>query len=103
MSGNKSHEHYMRLAYNIATSNIDPIGGKGVGAILVDREHDKIIGSGCRWTYLDMLGRQHKTVHAELMAIQDSQFPIKYNLKNADLYVTMEPCVTRWHNSICWH
>lgn len=84
---------YINFAIEIAKSNIDQITNKGVGAVLV--KDNKMISSGNRSTFLNHCGHEHKTVHAEQMAIWEAG----QNAYDSILYCTLEPCTKRWWNS----
>ncbi len=91
----------MDLAVQIAVSNIDPVGGKGVGCVLVSYSGN-IIGTGCRHTYHNFLGKLHKTVHAEHMALMCAMTENSDLVYKSIAYVTMEPCIKRWCHSQNW-
>ena len=59
-----------------------------VGAVVVlDNE---IIGKGCN----SVIKESDPTAHAEIMALREAGKEIKnYRILNADIYVTLEPCV----------
>lgn len=93
----KTNEEIMDLCIQIAESNIDSVGNKAVGAILLGRSGK--VYTGNRYTFLNHLGLPHKTVHAEQMTIWEAGKDAEYG----KLYVTMEPCNKRWHNSQNFH
>lgn len=88
---------FMNEAIEIAKNNFDNVTNKGVGCIIVN--NNRIVGSGCRHTFINFCGKTHKCVHAEHMALLEAG----KNAYDATVYVTMEPCLKRWHNSISWH
>ncbi len=74
----KNHNHYLKLAFETAKVNLGKTRtNPSVGCIVV--KNDSVISSG----RTSILGRPHAEVNA---------FRNKKNLKDADLYVTMEPC-----------
>ena len=77
---NKKDHFFMNLAFNLARDRLGLTGeNPSVGCVIV--KNDKVISIG----QTSINGRPH----AEYNAIKKS----KYNLKNAKLYVTLEPCV----------
>lgn len=81
------HQKYMREALKLAEMAYQK-GEIPVGAVVV--HNDRIVGRG--FNQVEMLG--DPTAHAEMIAISSACSTIgnKY-LKNATLYVTLEPCV----------
>lgn len=74
----KNHNHYLKLAFENAKVNLGKTRmNPSVGCIIV--KNDSVISSG----RTSIFGRPHAEVNA---------FNSKKNFKNADLYVTMEPC-----------
>ena len=73
------HKIFLNLAFEKAKINLGKTKlNPSVGCVLV--KNDSVISSGCT----SIGGRPH----AEYNALK-----FKKNLKNTDLYVTMEPCV----------
>jgi len=89
---------FMEYAYLISKHNPDSVTNQAVGAVLV--KDGQIISSGNRQIYINHCNKLHKCIHAEHMAIMEAGI---LNCKDATLYVTMEPCTKRWHNSVSWH
>ena len=74
----KNHNHYLSLAFNLARINLGKTNSNpSVGCVVV--KNGCVISSG----YTSKSGRPH----AEYNALRKN-----INFKNADLYVTMEPC-----------
>ena len=78
---------FMNLALDLARdayrSNEVP-----VGAVVV--RDGRVIGRGKN----EMIARSDPTAHAEILALRDACKRIgNYRLEDADLYVTLEPCV----------
>jgi len=82
-----SHEYWMQQAIiqaQIALSE-DEVP---VGAIIV--KENQIIGTG----YNQVIGKNDPSAHAEIQAIRDAGKTVQnYRLINAQLYVTLEPCM----------
>ena len=73
-----NHNNYLKLAFNIAKVNLGKTKlNPSVGCVIV--KNNSVISSG----YTSVNGRPH----AEYNALKS-----KKNFKDADLYVTMEPC-----------
>ena len=73
-----SHSHYLKLAFNIAKTNLGKTSNNpSVGCVVVKNE--SVISSGVT----SLKGRPH----AEYNALKISK-----NFNKASLYVTMEPC-----------
>lgn len=88
-------KYYMEICVKIAESNIDPVGNKSIGCILV--KNGEIIAEGCRHTFHNMgPSYTHKTIHGEHMALMEAG----EKARGGTLYTTLEPCTKRWHNSI---
>lgn len=74
----KNHNYYLKLAFENAKVNLGKTKmNPSVGCVVV--KNGSVISSGTT----SVLGRPHAEVNA---------FKSKKNFKNADLYVTMEPC-----------
>ena len=73
-----NHNNYLKLAFNLAKKNLGKTNlNPSVGCVVV--KNNSVISSGCT----SLQGRPH----AEYNALKS-----KKNFKNADMYVTMEPC-----------
>jgi tRNA(adenine34) deaminase len=81
------HQHWMARALELA----EQAQGQNevpVGAVVV--LNDEIIGEG--WN--QPISQQDPTAHAEIMALRNACKQVgNYRLPEADLYVTLEPCV----------
>ena len=74
----KNHNNFLKLAFNIAKTNLGKTGlNPSVGCVVV--KNNSVISSGCT----SKNGRPHAEFNALIL---------KKNFKNSDLYVTMEPC-----------
>jgi pyrimidine deaminase RibD-like protein len=93
---------FMEAAVIVAENNIDFITNQSVGAIIV--KNNKIVGCGCRLILKNMPSdtgvKLHKCFHAENLALLEAGI---VNSSGATIYVTKEPCTTRWHNSVSHH
>ncbi|MFT6765849.1 MAG: tRNA(adenine34) deaminase [Alteromonas naphthalenivorans] len=84
---NKSHEHYMDQALELAQKAFDA-GEVPIGAVVVDQDGN-VIGSSFNSVECDLT----QTAHAELKALQKaSQNKKNWRLVDCTLYVTLEPC-----------
>jgi len=86
-SGPPGHDVFMNLALDLARdayrSNEVPVGA-------VIARDGRVIGRGKN----EMISRSDPTAHAEILALRDAGERIgNYRLEDADLYVTLEPCV----------
>ena len=82
-----SDREYMESALALA-QRAQAAGEVPVGAVVV--LNGEIIGRG----YNQPIGRCDPCAHAEILAIRDAAKTTRnYRLANADLYVTLEPCV----------
>lgn len=82
-----NQRYYMRQALVLA----DQAAGQDevpVGALVI--RQDALLGSG----YNQPISRSDPTAHAEINAIRDAgRYLDNYRLRDADLYVTLEPCL----------
>jgi len=80
------HEHWMQQALELARL-VETNGEVPVGAIVVCEE--EVIGRG----FNQPISQHDPTAHAEIQAIREAcQSQQNYRLRNASLYVTLEPC-----------
>lgn len=78
---------YMKLANDLAISNLSTNAGGPFGAVIV--KNDKIIGKGRN----QVLKNNDPTAHAEIMAIRNACQNLKtYNLTGCIMYTTCYPC-----------
>jgi diaminohydroxyphosphoribosylaminopyrimidine deaminase/5-amino-6-(5-phosphoribosylamino)uracil reductase len=96
-SGLATDKIWMRQCIEIAKSNVDPIGNKTVGAVMMG--FSRGLYTGCRHTFINHNNVPHKTIHAEQFIIWEAG----EDARGAELYVTMEPCAKRWHNNSNYH
>lgn len=89
-------QDFLLEAVIIGESNIESITNRGVGAVIV--KDGQIVGTGCRWIYHNFLGKEHKCIHAEHMALMEAGD----KAKGATIYVTMEPCTSRFTADNNW-
>lgn len=82
-----SDEMFMREALQLARQ-ARSAGEVPVGAVVVvERE---IVGRG----FNQPIGRNDPTAHAEILALREAALSVEnYRLENAELFVTLEPCV----------
>lgn len=80
-------EHWMREALALACE-AGTCGEVPVGAVVV--REGEIIGRG----FNQPIGRHDPSAHAEIMALRDAAARVgNYRLPEAQLYVTLEPCL----------
>jgi len=86
-SAAEDHERYMRMAIQLAQSEIGRREGRPFGAVIVkDRE---VLGTGCNRALLD----SDPTAHAEIIAIRDAcRKAQSHRLDGSTLYSSCEPC-----------
>ena len=78
---------YMKLANDLATSNLLTNDGGPFGAVIV--KNNKIIGKGKN----QVLKKNDPTAHAEIMAIRNACQNLKtHDLSGCVLYTTCYPC-----------
>ena len=78
---------YMKLANDLAISNLSTNAGGPFGAVIV--KNNKIIGKGRN----QVLKNNDPTAHAEIMAIRNACQNLKtYNLTGCIMYTTCYPC-----------
>jgi tRNA(adenine34) deaminase len=82
-----SDEMFMREALQLARQ-AEADGEVPVGAVVVvERE---IVGRG----FNQPIGRKDPTAHAEILALREAALRVQnYRLENAELFVTLEPCI----------
>jgi tRNA(adenine34) deaminase len=82
-----SDEMFMREALHLARQG-QSAGEVPVGAVVVIE--GEIVGRG----FNQPIGRKDTTAHAEILALREASLQVEnYRLENADLFVTLEPCV----------
>ena len=85
----KNHNYYLKLAFENAKVNLGKTKtNPSVGCVIV--KNNSVISTG----RTSILGRPHAEANA---------FKNKKNFKNADLYVTMEPCTHYGKTPPCTH
>jgi tRNA(adenine34) deaminase len=86
-TGPSDPKAFMDLALELARDAYRS-GEVPVGAVVVI--DGRVIGQGKN----EMIARSDPTAHAEILALREAGERIgNYRLENADLYVTLEPCV----------
>jgi tRNA(adenine34) deaminase len=86
MASLTDHEHWMRLALELARE-AEESGEVPVGCVLVSG--GEIVGQG-RNSPIEMLD---PTAHAEMLAMRQAAIAVgNYRLSDATLYCTLEPC-----------
>jgi tRNA(adenine34) deaminase len=84
---NEVHEHFMRLALDLAREAMGQ-GEAPVGAVIV--KDGQVVGRGHNRVYLD----NDPVAHAEILAIREAAKGIgDWRLLGATAYVTLEPCI----------
>ena len=87
MSSAENHERYMRIAIDLACSEIGKKEGRPFGAVIV--KDGKVLGSGSNRAILD----NDPTAHAEIVAIRDACRKLQsYRLDGSVMYSSSEPC-----------
>ena len=87
MSSAANHERYMRMAIDLACSEIDRTEGRPFGAVIVN--DGKVLGSGANRAILD----NDPTAHAEIVAIRDACRKLQsHRLDGSVMYSSCEPC-----------
>lgn len=87
MSSAGDHQRYMRIAIDLACSEIGRKEGRPFGAVIVKGE--EILGSGCNRAVLD----SDPTAHAEIVAIRGACRKLQsHRLDGSVLYSSCEPC-----------
>jgi guanine deaminase len=82
-----NHERYMRIAIDLACSEIGRKEARPFGAVIVKGE--EILGSGCNRAVLD----SDPTAHAEIVAIRDACRKLQsHRLDGSVMYSSCEPC-----------
>jgi len=82
-----NHERYMRMAIELACSEIGRKEGRPFGAVIV--KGDEVLGSGCNRAILD----SDPTAHAEVVAIRDACRRLQsHRLDGSVMYSSCEPC-----------
>jgi tRNA(adenine34) deaminase len=80
-------EMFMREALQLARQ-AEAAGEVPVGAVVVVGE--EIAGRG----FNQPIGRKDPTAHAEILALREASLRMEnYRLENAELFVTLEPCI----------
>ena len=87
MASAEHHERYMRIAIDLACSEIGRKEGRPFGAVIV--KGNEVLGSGCNRAVLD----SDPTAHAEIVAIRDACRKIQsHRLDGSVMYCSCEPC-----------
>lgn len=87
MSSVGNHESYMKIAIDLACSELDQKEGRPFGAVIV--RGTEILGSGCNRAVLD----SDPTAHAEIVAIRDACRKLQsHRLDGSVMYSSCEPC-----------
>jgi guanine deaminase len=87
MSSAGNHERYMRIAIDLACSELGRKEGRPFGAVIVKGE--EVLGSGCNRAVLD----SDPTAHAEIVAIREACRNLQsYRLDGSVMYSSCEPC-----------
>jgi tRNA(adenine34) deaminase len=82
-----SDEMFMREALQLARQ-AEADGEVPVGAVVVVKR--EIVGRG----FNQPIGRKDPTAHAEILALREAALRVQnYRLENAELFVTLEPCI----------
>jgi tRNA(adenine34) deaminase len=80
-------EMFMREALQLARQ-AEAAGEVPVGAVVV--VEGEIAGRG----FNQPIGRKDPTAHAEILALREASLQVEnYRLENAELFVTLEPCI----------
>lgn len=87
MSSAENHERYMRMAIELACSEIGRKEGRPFGAVIA--KEGEVLGSGCNRAVLD----NDPTAHAEIVAIRDACRKLQtHRLDGSVMYSSCEPC-----------
>ena len=87
MSSVGNHERYMRIAIDLACSQIGRKEGRPFGAVIV--KGNEVLGSGCNRAVLD----SDPTAHAEIVAIREACRKLQsHRLDGSVMYSSCEPC-----------
>jgi len=87
MSSAEKHARYMRIAIDLARSELGRKEGRPFGAVIVRDE--EILGAGCNRAVLD----SDPTAHAEIVAIRDACRKLQsHRLEGSVVYSSCEPC-----------
>jgi tRNA(Arg) A34 adenosine deaminase TadA len=82
-----NHERYMRIAIDLACSELGRKEARPFGAVIV--KGGQILGSGCNRAVLD----SDPTAHAEIVAIRDACGKLQsHRLDGSVMYSSCEPC-----------
>jgi tRNA(Arg) A34 adenosine deaminase TadA len=87
MSSAGDHERYMRIAIDLACSELGRKEGRPFGAVIV--KGGEVLGSGCNRAVLD----SDPTAHAEIVAIRAACRKLQsHRLDGSVMYSSCEPC-----------
>jgi len=87
MPSAENHDHYMRIAIDLACGQIGRKEARPFGAVIV--KDGEILGSGCNRAVLD----NDPTAHAEIVAIRDACRKLQsHRLDGSVIYSSCEPC-----------
>lgn len=93
----KQHEHFMRMASNLASRSVTR-GCGPFGCVIINTDTKEIIGSG----HNQVLLFKDPTLHAEMVAIKDAcHNKDSHILDDCILYSSCEPC-PMCYAAICW-
>jgi creatinine deaminase len=81
----KSHEQYMKRAFELASKSYSE-GGCPIGGVLVDNDTGDILGEG----HNALVQEGDPIIHGEMAALRDAGRLI--NRHNTTIYTTLQPC-----------
>jgi creatinine deaminase len=81
----RSHEHYMTLAFELASKSYSE-GGCPIGGVLVDNHTGEVLGAG----HNALVQEGNPIVHGEMAALRNAGRMI--NRHHTTMYTTLQPC-----------
>jgi len=81
----KSHEQYMKRAFELASKSYSE-GGCPIGGVLVDNDTGEILGEG----HNKLVQEGDPIIHGEMAALRDAGRLM--NRHNTTIYTTLQPC-----------
>ncbi|MBG0781300.1 MAG: nucleoside deaminase [Bacteroidales bacterium] len=83
----KRHEYFMKMAIDLAASNLESGDGGPFGAVVV--RNGEIVGKGSN----QVTSTNDPTAHAEVVAIRDACKNLNsFQLEDCEIYASCEPC-----------